>query len=64
MKETKDNSLFAELTPEESASVNGGYYYNRRRYHHDYYGYDNRNYNSPYYDGRQTHGYVSYNRGC
>jgi len=29
MKETKDNSLFAELTPEESASVNGGHYSNR-----------------------------------
>ncbi|MEG4107293.1 hypothetical protein [Microcoleus sp. S13_C5] len=27
MKETKDNSLFTELTSEESASVNGGYYY-------------------------------------
>ncbi len=30
MKETKDNSLFAELTPEESASVNGGHYYSNR----------------------------------
>lgn len=29
MKETNDNSLFAELTPEESASVNGGHYYDR-----------------------------------
>jgi hypothetical protein len=30
MKETKDNSLFTEVTSEESASVNGGhYYYNR-----------------------------------
>jgi hypothetical protein len=29
MKETKENSLFAELTPEESASVNGGRSYNR-----------------------------------
>ncbi len=27
MQETKETSLFAELTPEESASVNGGYYY-------------------------------------
>lgn len=27
MKETKDNSLFSELTSEESASVNGGHYY-------------------------------------
>ena len=32
MKETKDDSLFAELTPEESASVNGGHYYNRNCY--------------------------------
>ncbi|WP_293148134.1 MULTISPECIES: hypothetical protein [unclassified Microcoleus] len=32
MQETKDNSLFAELTPEESASVNGGYYYSERYY--------------------------------
>lgn len=32
MQETKDNSLFAELTPEESASVNGGYYYRDRYY--------------------------------
>ena len=32
MQETKDNSLFAELTPEESASVNGGYYYSDRYY--------------------------------
>jgi len=31
MKETKDDSLFAELTPEESASVNGGHYYYSRR---------------------------------
>lgn len=29
MKEAKDNSLFAELTPEESASVNGGHYSSR-----------------------------------
>lgn len=29
MKEIKENSLFAELTPEESASVNGGGSYNR-----------------------------------
>jgi hypothetical protein len=32
MKDTKENSLFAELTPEESASVNGGYYYANNRY--------------------------------
>jgi hypothetical protein len=30
MKETKDDSLFAEITPEESASVNGGHYSYRR----------------------------------
>ncbi|MEG4211676.1 hypothetical protein [Microcoleus sp. S13_B4] len=30
MKETKDNSLFSELTSEESASVNGAYYYSER----------------------------------
>jgi NADH:ubiquinone oxidoreductase subunit len=36
MQETKDNSLFAELTPEESASVNGGhYYYSDRSYGRD-----------------------------
>jgi hypothetical protein len=34
MQETKDVSLFTELTAEESASVNGGHYYGgcRRRY--------------------------------
>jgi hypothetical protein len=32
MKETKNDSLFAELTPEESASVNGGHYYYRNCY--------------------------------
>jgi hypothetical protein len=65
MQEAKKDLLFAELTPEESASVNGGYYYNRGRHHRDYYRYDNRNYNSPYYDGRQTHGYIpSSNSGC
>ncbi len=31
MQETKDNALFAELTPEESASVNGGHYYDYDR---------------------------------
>ena len=30
MQETQETSLFAELTPEESASVNGGYYYGDR----------------------------------
>ena len=33
MQETKDNSLFAELTPEESASVNGGHYSYSQRYY-------------------------------
>ena len=33
MQETKDDSLFAELTPEESASVNGGCYSYRRNYY-------------------------------
>ncbi|NJM63613.1 MAG: hypothetical protein HC849_31150 [Oscillatoriales cyanobacterium RU_3_3] len=32
-QETKDISLFTELTAEESASVNGGHYYARRRYY-------------------------------
>jgi hypothetical protein len=67
MQETKDNSLFAELTPEESASVNGGYYYHRphRRHHRDYYRYHGRDYDSPYYDGRRTYGYVASRRyGC
>ena len=35
MQELKDNSLFTELTSEESASVNGGHYSRcgyRRRY--------------------------------
>ncbi|MEG4342699.1 hypothetical protein QUB70_05320 [Microcoleus sp. A003_D6] len=32
MQETKENSLFAELTPEESASVNGGCHYANNRY--------------------------------
>ncbi|WP_293339534.1 hypothetical protein [Microcoleus sp. CAWBG58] len=35
MQETQDNSLFAELTPEESASVNGGHYYGDRYYDRD-----------------------------
>ncbi|WP_293359977.1 MULTISPECIES: hypothetical protein [unclassified Microcoleus] len=38
MQETKQNSLFAELSPEESASVNGGCYsYSERRYNYDRY---------------------------
>ena len=32
MKETQDDSLFAELTSEESASVNGGHYSYRNCY--------------------------------
>ena len=32
MKETQDDSLFAELTPEESASVYGGHYTYRNCY--------------------------------
>ncbi|WP_293339529.1 hypothetical protein [Microcoleus sp. CAWBG58] len=31
MQETQDNSLFTELTAEESASVNGGYHYGYRK---------------------------------
>ncbi|MEG3927888.1 hypothetical protein [Microcoleus sp. D3_18a_C4] len=33
MQVTKDDSLFAELTPEESASVNGGHHTNRYNCH-------------------------------
>jgi hypothetical protein len=34
-QETKDISLFTELTAEESASVNGAcHYYSRRRYYY------------------------------
>lgn len=69
MQETKDTSLFTELTAEESASVNGAHgsrYGNRNRYYSvrrrrgcDNYGY------SPYFDGRPVHGYIRnpYNRG-
>ncbi len=32
MQEIKDNSMFAELTSEESASVSGGHYYSTRYY--------------------------------
>jgi hypothetical protein len=61
MQETKDTSLFTELTAEESASVNGAhssgyryarYYGSRRRGGCDNYGYN------PYFDGRPVHGYV------
>jgi len=34
MQETKDTSLFTEITAEESASVNGGYYYSRYCHRH------------------------------
>jgi hypothetical protein len=57
MSETKDTSLFTEITAVESASVNGGRYYS-----HD--GYRRRprpcrNYSySPYFDGRQVDSYV------
>ena len=36
MQETKNTSLFTEITAEESASVNGGHYYSRycHRHHH------------------------------
>ena len=58
MKETKDtsleSSLFTDITPEESASVNGahGYRYVSRRSNRDNYSYN------PYFDGRPVHGYV------
>ena len=54
MQETKDNSLFAELTPEESASVNGGYYYSERYDYSDRY--------QCYRPKRQRH--VVYRRNC
>jgi hypothetical protein len=64
MSETKDTSLFTEITAEESASVNGGRYYGRDCYRPPTrrcrprprpcrnYGY------SPYFDGRQVSSYV------
>jgi hypothetical protein len=59
MQETKDTSLFTELTAEESASVNGARACCRRRYVARYRrgGCDNYGYN-PYFDGRPVHGYV------
>ncbi|AFZ08012.1 hypothetical protein Osc7112_3658 [Oscillatoria nigro-viridis PCC 7112] len=51
MQETKENSLFAELTPEESASVNGGYYYANNRYDDDC-------------DRNQRRSWVVYRRNC
>jgi hypothetical protein len=60
MSETKDLSLFTEITAEESASVNGGHYCYRpptrcrpRRPR------PCRNYSySPYFDGRRVSSYV------
>ncbi|MEG3900051.1 MULTISPECIES: hypothetical protein [unclassified Microcoleus] len=51
MKETKDNSLFAELTPEESASVNGGCYYSQSSY-------------SSRYNTNRARRHVVYRRNC
>jgi hypothetical protein len=56
MSETKETSLFTEITAEESASVNGAHYYNRNCYRprpRPCYSY------SPYFDGRRTDSYVS-----
>jgi hypothetical protein len=53
MQETKDISLFTELTAEESASVNGGHYYSRRRY-----------YSSRYGCHRPVRRHVVYRRNC
>ncbi len=39
MSETKDASLFTEITAAESASVNGGHYDRYRRYHSHYHRY-------------------------
>jgi hypothetical protein len=62
MSETKDTSLFTEITAEESASVNGGRYYGRDCYRpptrrcrprpRPCYSY------SPYFDGRRVDSYV------
>jgi hypothetical protein len=62
-QETKDTSLFTEITAEESASVNGAHSYYRNRNRYRYYasrrrgGCDNYGYN-PYFDGRPVSGYV------
>lgn len=58
MSETKDTSLFTEITAEESASVNGGHYCYRpptrcRPRPRPCYSY------SPYFDGRRVDSYVS-----
>ncbi|NJK69886.1 MAG: hypothetical protein HC789_21610 [Microcoleus sp. CSU_2_2] len=61
MQETKDTSLFTEITAEESASVNGAHGYYRRRYVSRYRrgGCNNYSYSyNPYFDGRPVHGYV------
>ncbi len=61
MSETKDTSLFTEITAEESASVNGAHYYNRdgyRRYRRPRPCYSSYS-DSPYFDGRRTDSYVS-----
>ena len=49
MQKTTDTSLFTEVTPEESASVNGGYYYSTR-------------YNDNCYRGATRH--IVYRRNC
>ncbi|MDQ2099227.1 MAG: hypothetical protein QQW96_16485 [Tychonema bourrellyi B0820] len=61
MPETKDTSLFTEITAQESASVNGAHRYRdiSSRSNCNNYSY------SPYFDGRPTYGYiqnVSYRR--
>jgi hypothetical protein len=59
MQDTKELSLFTELTAEESASVNGAHGYYRRRYATRYRRRDCDNYSyNPYFDGRPVHGYV------
>lgn len=67
MSETKDTSLFTEITAEESASVNGAHYYGSRydRYSRRGRGCNRYSY-SPYFDGRQVDSYVrnyGYGRG-
>lgn len=52
MPVNKDNSLFTELTSEESASVNGGYYYCDRYY------------NSSSSDCYRPRRHVVYRRNC
>ncbi len=56
MQETKDTSLFTEVTAEESASVNGGHYSYRHASRRPR-GCNNYSYN-PYFDGRPVSGYV------